>query len=71
MDNEHLTRPSGVDTSTATATFSASVQRNRDGGWLTVVQLGDGATLTKWFSSQDEAERYPGELAEWLAKGRE
>ena len=51
--------------------FSASVEPNRDGGWLTVVNLGDGASLTKWFPSQDEARRYPDELAAWLNRGRE
>ena len=51
--------------------FSASVEPNRDGGWLTVVNLGDGASLTKWFQNQDEAERYPTELAAWLSQGRE
>lgn len=33
--------------------------------------LGDGASLTKWFQSQDEANSYAGELAKWLAQGRE
>ena len=53
------------------AMLSASVQPNRDGGWLTTVSLGDGASLTKWFASQDEALRYPEELAAWLRRGRE
>ena len=69
MASEHPTRP--VESGTTTPEFSASIHPNRDGGWLTVVNLGDGASLTKWFPSQDEATRYPGELAEWLARGRE
>ena len=69
MANEHSTRSTQSDTTTPA--FSASVRPNRDGGWLTVVNLGDGTSLTKWFSSQDEARRYPDELAEWLTRGRE
>jgi hypothetical protein len=68
MGNDRPTRPAESDAAPA---FSASIRPNRDGGWLTVVHLGDGASLTKWFPSQDEAKRYPGELAEWLARGRE
>ena len=56
---------------TTHATFSASVEPNRDGGWLTVVNLGEGASLTKWFASKDEAQRYPVELAEWLKSNSE
>ena len=69
MANEHPTRP--IESKPTTPAFSASIRPNGDGGWLTEVNLGDGASLTKWFSSQDEAKRYPGELAEWLARGRE
>lgn len=53
------------------ALLPASVQPNHDGGWLTTVNLGDGASLTKWFASHDEALRYPEELAAWLRRGRE
>ena len=66
MANEHANR--SVQSQTTTPGFSASVEPNRDGGWLTVVNLGDGASLTKWFPSQDEAKRYPDELAEWLTR---
>lgn len=69
MANEHAT--GRVQPETTTPAFSSSVRPNLDGGWLTVVNLGDGASLTKWFPSQDEARRYPNELAEWLARGRE
>jgi hypothetical protein len=69
MRNEHP--PKSVQSLTTQATFSSSVQPNRDGGWLTVVNLGDGASLTKWFASKDEANRYPDELAAWLTQGRE
>ena len=50
--------------------FSASVRPNLDGGWLAEVNLGDGATLTKWFPSEAEASRYPEELVEWLSRDR-
>ena len=69
MRNEHP--PKSAQSLTTPAAFSSSVQPNRDGGWLTVVNLGDGASLTKWFSSKDEAKRYPDELAAWLTQGRE
>ena len=69
MANEHPLK--SVQPETTNAGFSASVQPNRDGGWLTVVNLGEGASLTKWFASQDEARRYPDELAKWLTHGRE
>ena len=69
MANEHPAKP--VQSDTTPTTLSASVQPNRDGGWLTVVNLGDGASLTKWFASQDEAKQYPDELAAWLTRGRE
>jgi hypothetical protein len=68
MADEHPTTAVESDTTPA---FSASIRPNHDGGWLAVVHLGDGASLTKWFSSQDEAKRYPDELAAWLAQGRE
>ena len=51
--------------------FTASVEPNRDGGWLTTVNLGEGASLTKWFPSKDEAQRYPDELAQWLSRGED
>jgi hypothetical protein len=69
MANEHP--PKSVQPETTSARFSASVQPNHDGGWLIVVNLGEGASLTKWFASQDEARRYPDELAKWLTHGRE
>ena len=69
MANEHPAK--SVQSDATSAAISASVQPNRDGGWLTVVNLGDGASLTKWFANQDEAKRYPDELAAWLTRGRE
>jgi hypothetical protein len=69
MANEHATR--SVQSQTTPLGFSASVEPNRDGGWLTVVNLGDGASLTKWFASQDEARKYPDELAAWLTRRSE
>ena len=50
--------------------FSSAVRPNPDGGWLTEVSLCDGATLTKWFPTEDDARRYPDELASWLERGR-
>ena len=48
--------------------FSSTVSTHPSGGWATVVNLGDGATLTKVFDSEPEALRYPEELADWLAQ---
>jgi hypothetical protein len=48
-------------------TFSAAVQPDLNGGWRTEVDLGDGATLTKWFPTEVEAQQYPEQLASWLS----
>jgi hypothetical protein len=69
MGNEHP--PNQAQSGMTQPSFSCSVEPNRDGGWLTVVNLGDGASLTKWFPSKDEARKYPDELAAWLSQGRE
>jgi|RhiMethySRZTD1v2_1073278.scaffolds.fasta_scaffold20142_4 hypothetical protein len=69
MANEHPRTP--TQSETTQSGIAASVEPNRDGGWLTVVNLGDGASLTKWFPSRDEAQRYPAELVAWLNQGRE
>ena len=46
--------------------FTAVVTPNPDGGWLTILTLRDGATLSKWFQDEERARRYPDELAGWL-----
>lgn len=51
------------------APFSTSVHRDQD-GWVAQLRLGDGASLTKRFPTEQEARRYPEELLRWLA-GRE
>jgi hypothetical protein len=48
--------------------FSTTVAAHPAGGWATVVNLGDGATLTKVFDNEREALRYGDELADWLAQ---
>jgi hypothetical protein len=47
-------------------TFSTSVAPTPRGEWLTVVDLGDGMTLSKLFDHEDDARRYGDELAGWL-----
>jgi hypothetical protein len=47
--------------------FTTSVSAHPAGGWATVINLGDGATLTKVFPTEPEAEQYGDELADWLA----
>ena len=49
--------------------FSTSVASTPRGEWLTVVDLGDGITLSKLFDREDEARRYGDELAGWLRGG--
>lgn len=39
------------------------------GKWVTVVDLGDGMTLRKFFDREDDARGYGDELAGWL-RGR-
>jgi hypothetical protein len=50
--------------------FAASIGPDADGGWLTVVLLHDGASVSKWFEDEDAARRYPIELAAWLQRKR-
>ena len=47
--------------------FKTSVEAKADGQWLAVVNLGDGASVSKLFDSRFEALHYGDELAEWLA----
>ena len=50
--------------------FSAHVAPDADSGWLTVIVLHDGASVSKWFEDEDDARRYPIELAAWLQRKR-
>jgi hypothetical protein len=50
-------------------TFSTSVASTPRGEWLTIVDLGDGMTLSKIFDREDDARRYGDELAGWLRGG--
>jgi hypothetical protein len=38
-----------------------------DGVWVTIVDLGVGATLTRLFDNERDAGAYGGKLAVWLA----
>jgi hypothetical protein len=68
MENERSQPPTLADATPKP--FSTAVRPNPDGGWLAEVNLGDGATLSKWFPSRHEAELYPEELAAWLRSRR-
>jgi hypothetical protein len=46
------------------------VDPHPDGGWLAVVGLGDGASVTKWFAHREGADAYGDELADWLERRR-
>jgi hypothetical protein len=48
----------------------AHVDPHPDGGWLAVVGLGDGASVTKWFAHREGADAYGDELAAWLERRR-
>ena len=50
--------------------FKTSVEAEPDGRWLAVVNLGDGASVSKLFDSRFEALHYGDELAAWLATRR-
>ena len=57
-------RVAGVD---GLSLFSyTAVRPHGRSGWVSEVRLGDGASVSKWFATEDEARRYPRELAEWL-----
>ena len=51
--------------------FSVTVEAHPPHGWLVVINLGEWASVTKWFEAEEEAVRYPEELADWLSRGRE
>jgi hypothetical protein len=68
MSNEHAHASPPSD---QTRPFHASVSPNPDGGWLAIVNVGDGASLTKWFERKEQAEGYGDELAAWLEQRRE
>jgi hypothetical protein len=67
-DEQRHVSPSSVTTQRP---FNASIAPNPDGGWLAIVNMGDGASLTKWFQTREGAEGYGDELAAWLEQRRE
>jgi hypothetical protein len=76
MEHEHAdsSRPGlaeGLRNEPASAEpFSAHVAPDAEGGWLTVILLHDGASVSKWFEDEDAARRYPIELEAWLQRKR-
>lgn len=57
--------------SAAERSFSTKVERDEAGHWLAVVTLGDGASVSKVFDTERDADHYGDELAEWLSARRE
>lgn len=57
----------GSTTNRTTRPFTTSVTRTADGAWVTIVDFGVGATLTKLFDNEQDAGAYGGKLAVWLA----
>jgi len=51
--------------------FTTKVERDEAGNWLAVVTLGDGASVSKVFDTERDADHYGDELAEWLSARRE
>jgi len=49
-------------------TFSTSVAATNRGDWMTVVDLGNGVTMSRLFDREDDALRYGDELAAWLRR---
>ena len=50
-----------------TRPFTTSVTMNTDGAWVTIVDFGAGATLTRLFDNEQDAAAYGGAFAVWLA----
>lgn len=59
-----------ADSASRPEQFKTSVEAKADGHWLAVVNLGDGASVSKLFDSRFEALHYGDELAAWLATRR-
>jgi hypothetical protein len=49
-------------------TFSTSVAPTNRGDWMTVVDLGNGVTMSRLFDLEDDALCYGDELAAWLRR---
>jgi hypothetical protein len=47
--------------------FTTSVTKAADGVWVTIVDFGAGATLTRLFDNEQDAGAYGRKLAAWLA----
>jgi hypothetical protein len=67
-DEQRQVPPSSVETPRP---FNTAIAENPDGGWVAVVSMGDGASVTKWFQTREDAEGYGDELAAWLDQRRE
>jgi hypothetical protein len=60
--------PASVPAHTAsTRRFTTSVTMTADGMWVTIVDFGVGATLTRLFDNEQDAGAYGGKLTVWLA----
>ena len=51
----------------STRPFRTSVTVTADGVWVTIVDFGVGATLTRLFDNEQDAAAYGDKLAAWLA----
>jgi hypothetical protein len=68
MRAEQASRPDAANTTRQP--FSAAVTPNPAGeGWLTIVDLGSGITMTKWCEAEEDARHYGAEIARWLTRG--
>ena len=51
----------------STRPFTTTVTMTADGMWVTTVDFGVGATLTRLFDNEHDAGAYGARLARWLA----
>jgi len=66
MDNERS--PGRLSSDREQRPLSAAVAQSSEGGWVAVVHLGEGATVSKWFEHEQDAYGYEDELSKWLAE---
>jgi hypothetical protein len=43
----------------------------KDEGWVTTIDLGVGAVLSRWFEDEQQARAFPLEFAAWLQRHAE
>jgi hypothetical protein len=57
-----------LETSERRDRLAASITATADGRWLTRIDLGGGASLSRLFPDEEQARRYPEDLVAWLGQ---